>query len=304
MTLIDGRMQFRVTPASEADSDKQGAVAFTWLDLAGEEEDSYLLVVEDQPNEKIAEFELTMYRCMWERDNNRDAKDAKKEELMAYGSAANTHRHVAQQLNGVHNRIEHSADPSAAPAKTTSASSSRQTSPKKPLFRAPSPSSSDDEVADELTSAISKLNVGSGAAQATATQATPAKKPSAAEKGKSPASASKMYPSQPLLESTPLPAARSAFSTPAKSPARANVVKSEPEPEPLPQEAASAIPSQADIANATRDPPDERQLMLSEECDINLFDAATALFMQQEANVVATLWLVRNQAYTCKLATY
>lgn len=87
VTLIDGRMQFRVSQASQTDSDKSGAVAFTWIDLAGEEEDSYLLVVEDQPKEKIAEFELTMYRCMWERDNNRDAKDARKEELMAYGSA-------------------------------------------------------------------------------------------------------------------------------------------------------------------------------------------------------------------------
>lgn len=40
--------------------------------------------------------------------------------------------------------------------------------------------------------------------------------------------------------------------------------------------------------------------MLSEECDINLFDAATSLFMLQEGSVVASLWLVRNQAYTCK----
>lgn len=84
MTLIDGRMQFRITPASETDSDKPGAVALAWLDLAGDEDDSYLLVVEDQPTEKVAEFELMMYRCMWERDNNRDAKDAKKEELMLY----------------------------------------------------------------------------------------------------------------------------------------------------------------------------------------------------------------------------
>ena len=42
--------------------------------------------------------------------------------------------------------------------------------------------------------------------------------------------------------------------------------------------------------------------MLSEECDINLFDKATGMFMLQEANVLATLWLVSGQAYTCWLS--
>lgn len=202
------------------------------------------------------------------------------------------------------NSVEHSAEP-APVATTSSASSSRQTSPKKPLFRAPSPSSSDDEVADELTAAISKLNVGKEAAANPAVSATPARKPTtgaSADKGKSPASASKMYPAQPVLESTPLPPTISASNTPSKQSAKPAVVvaDSEPEPEPEPEAPAAGLPSQADIANATRDPPDERQLMLSEECDINLFDTATALFMQQEANVVASLWLVRNQAYTCE----
>lgn len=44
--LIDGRMNFTVGPASETDSDKPGAAAFTWLDLAGEEEDSFLFVAD------------------------------------------------------------------------------------------------------------------------------------------------------------------------------------------------------------------------------------------------------------------
>ena len=200
--------------------------------------------------------------------------------------------------------VEHSVE--AAPATTISASSSAHNTPKKPLFRAPSPSSSDDEVADELTAAIAQLKVGSGAGAGTSTSAapwsiTPQKKVvgTVADKGKSPASASKMYPTAPVLEASDLPAISSASSTPAKQATNVKAVVVEPEPESEPEEPVSGIPSQADIANATRDPPDERQLMLSEECDINLFDTATSLFMQQEGNVVASLWLVRNQAYTC-----
>lgn len=66
-------------------------------------------------------------------------------------------------------------------------------------------------------------------------------------------------------------------------------------------EEVEAGPSQADIAAATRDAPDGRRLMISEECDINLFDKATGMFMLQEATVVASLWLVSKQAYTCWL---
>ena len=75
VSLIDARMNFTVAPASEIDSDRSGAVAFTWLDLAGEDEDSYLFVVEGVVKEEIVTFEQIMYRCMWERENNRDFKD-------------------------------------------------------------------------------------------------------------------------------------------------------------------------------------------------------------------------------------
>lgn len=42
--------------------------------------------------------------------------------------------------------------------------------------------------------------------------------------------------------------------------------------------------------------------MISEECDINLYDKATGLFMLQEDKVVASLWLVKGQTYYCWLS--
>ena len=83
VSLIDARMNFTVGPASETDSDKAGAVAFSWLDLAGEDEDSFLFVAETD-NAKIEAFEQIMYRCMWERENNRDSKDVKELDLEEY----------------------------------------------------------------------------------------------------------------------------------------------------------------------------------------------------------------------------
>lgn len=77
-------MRFTVQPASETDSDKPNALALTWLDLAGEEEDSFLIVVENATAEHVAQFELIMYRCMWEREHNADAKNVGVEELMTY----------------------------------------------------------------------------------------------------------------------------------------------------------------------------------------------------------------------------
>lgn len=73
-----------VQPASESDSDKPGATAFTWLDLAGEEEDSFLFVIEGVSREDIEDFETTMYRCMWEREHMKDSKDINQAELEVY----------------------------------------------------------------------------------------------------------------------------------------------------------------------------------------------------------------------------
>jgi hypothetical protein len=77
-------MDFKIQPASESDSNEPGAMALTWLDLAGEEEDSFLFVIEGAAKGKISAFELIMYRCMWERQHNAEAKDVKDEELLAY----------------------------------------------------------------------------------------------------------------------------------------------------------------------------------------------------------------------------
>ncbi len=41
-------------------------------------------MVENATPEQVAEFEMIMYRCMWERDHNAEAKDIKTEQLMAY----------------------------------------------------------------------------------------------------------------------------------------------------------------------------------------------------------------------------
>ena len=84
VSLIDPHMDFKIQPANETDSEKPGAMALTWLDLAGGEEDSFLFVVEGAAKGEISAFELIMYRCMWEREHNADAKDVKDAELLTY----------------------------------------------------------------------------------------------------------------------------------------------------------------------------------------------------------------------------
>lgn len=84
VSLIDPHMDFKIQPASEADSDKPGAMALTWLDLAGEEEDSFLFVAEGASKNEIKNLEFIIYRCMWERQHNADGKDVKDDELLQY----------------------------------------------------------------------------------------------------------------------------------------------------------------------------------------------------------------------------
>jgi hypothetical protein len=80
-----------------------------------------------------------------------------------------------------------------------------------------------------------------------------------------------------------------------------SVKKEEPEAV-APIQREEAGPTQEDITNATYDPPDDRKLMISEECDLNLFDKATGMFMLQEANVVSSLWLVKGKSFSCWLS--
>ncbi|CAD6578150.1 MAG: hypothetical protein CYPHOPRED_000460 [Cyphobasidiales sp. Tagirdzhanova-0007] len=274
VSLIDARMNFTVAPASEIDSDRSGAVAFTWLDLAGEDEDSYLFVVEGVVKEEIVTFEQIMYRCMWERENNRDFKDGSN----------------LSELEGY--KINSQPASPAAPSKVSP--------PKKkaPLFRPPSPSSSDDEVADELTSQVSKLKLGSVDTSGPAMFPVTSSTTTASSKGKGRAltSTSPSVTSKPSsAKASPAPA-KAQMREPSAEPAPIPPTIREPEPE------SAATPSQSEIANAAYDPPDGRKLMLSEECDINLFDKATAMFMLQEASVLSTLWLVSGHAYTCWLS--
>lgn len=76
-------MRLTVTPASDTDSDRPDAIAFEWMDLAGEE-DSFLFVAEGASKEDIDNFEMTVYSCMWERANNKDSKDVKAADIMKY----------------------------------------------------------------------------------------------------------------------------------------------------------------------------------------------------------------------------
>lgn len=198
-----------------------------------------------------------------------------------------------------------SSAPPTQTARPPAATPSKQETPKskKPLFRAPSPSSSDDEVADELTAHIAKLNVSSDnsrtsphsntkalADSGVSPSVTPSKGKGKAKEEDSPAPV--MYPVIPANDE------EEQIQMPAAAPSPARVKKEEAKPEP-PVEAA---PTQEEITNATYDPPDDRKLMITEECDLNLFDKATGMFMLQEANVVSSLWLVKGQTFTCWLS--
>lgn len=167
---------------------------------------------------------------------------------------------------------------------------------KKPLFRAPSPSSSDDDVADQLTAQVAKMNVSTEKGASPPHARAPVASPTASSKGKGRASEDApvpvMYPVIPAEDPEPI--------LPSASVSPAKVKKEEPEPAPpIPEETA---PTQEDITNATYDPPDDRKLMISEDCDLNLFDKATGMFMLQEAGVVSSLWLVKGQTFTCWLS--
>lgn len=173
---------------------------------------------------------------------------------------------------------------------------------KKPLFRPPSPSSSDDEVADELTAHIAKLNVSS---DKTRSPSPPRDKaaghpvgatPSPKGKGRALESSSPapvMYPVLPTSEEADAPYQPAAVASPVRAKSR--------EPTPAPTASEEAAPTQEEISKAARDPPDDRKRMISEECDLNLFDKATGTFMLQEAGVISSIWLTKREAYTCWL---
>jgi hypothetical protein len=209
-----------------------------------------------------------------------------------------------------------SEDP--APRASSTAATPSPKKSKKPLFRPASPSSSDDEVADELTSLASKLKLDSEPAPASPPQTSSAYGTPASVNGKQPASTAK----QTTPKSVSKVDSPSSIKPVSKGKARAvtpevervyptlqepeSESQAEYESEPVvkveePEPEMEAGPTQAEIADATYDPPDGRKMMLAETCDINLFDKATAMFMLQEANVLASLWLVSKQAYTCWL---
>ncbi|KAL7008646.1 Vacuolar import and degradation protein 27 [Cystobasidiomycetes sp. EMM_F5] len=294
--LIDARMQFTIQPASAADSDSPDAIAYTYVDSVSEE-DSYMLVVEDATKEEREEFEMTIYRCMWEVDNMADAKNVSRAELLQY------RRFVEPQAPKPVAVPVTAATPKPRSTHTKTPSPIKKT----PLFRAPSPSSSsDDEVADQLTSQIAKLQVSPGSARGQA--ASIASSPSKADSASSPPRRVSASPQPPIRTSyedkgksrdlneylaTPALAPPSSGSAPLRG---AQVAEAEPEPE------ADPAPSKQDISNATRDPPDGRQLLITETCDINLYDAATGMFMLQENAVVTSLWLVQHKDYSCWLS--
>ena len=292
-------MRFAVSPANPADSDVAGAKALTWLDLTVEEEDSYLLVVEGVSDDELGDFELTMHKCMWERDNMTDSAGAPAAELRAY-------------------KVVKQPSPAARSPQRSSPSSKKASpvSTKKPLFRAPSPSSSEDEIADELTKQINKLQV-SQAAPALVSKASPktgrtskiATSPprqtlppkseapvASSSKGKG--KAVEYDPEgtiEPLYGSSRIAAHDTSSREAARKSKTASKVEAPPEPE-------SDLPTRADVAAMIRDPPDEKRLILAESCELHVFDSATLMFMSQANNTLSSLWLVQRKDCNCWLS--
>lgn len=289
-------MRFAVSPANPADSDVAGAKALTWLDLTVEEEDSYLLVVEGLSDDELSEFELTMHKCMWERDNMTDSAGAPAAELRAY-------------------KVVKQPSPAACSPQRSSPSSKKASpvSTKKPLFRAPSPSSSEDNVADELTNQITNLQVTTPAAGSKSPRAGRTSKiatspprqilPSKSEapfasssKGKG--KAVEYDPEgaiEPLYGSSRIAAHDTSSREAARKSKTASKVEAPPEPE-------SDLPTRADVAAMIRDPPDEKRLILAESCELHVFDSATLMFMSQANNTLSSLWLVQRKDCNCWLS--
>jgi hypothetical protein len=63
---------------------------------------------------------------------------------------------------------------------------------------------------------------------------------------------------------------------------------------------AAAAATAAEVDAAVDMPPDDRSLLLSEVAELHLYDKATGMFMLQEKDVQANLWLVAGESFPCK----
>lgn len=88
-------------------------------------------------------------------------------------------------------------------------------------------------------------------------------------------------------EDVPTPSARAAGKQRA----------TEPEPAGIP----SGQLNVEDVAATVTNPPDDRSLLLSETADLCLYDQATEMFMLQEKEVQANLWIVKGVEFPCEL---
>ncbi|GAA94528.1 hypothetical protein E5Q_01180 [Mixia osmundae IAM 14324] len=141
-------------------------------------------------------------------------------------------------------------------------SSTLSRSAQQPLFRPPSSDEEDDDVSSQLA------NVSLSGPPAS-TRAPPVGAP------------------------PDLLAAGVVGATPRSSKGKGRASEIEPAP--------SAADTRDQIDKAVTLPPDRRNLISSETADLNLYDAATGVFMPQEKAVQASLWLVQGQKFPCWL---
>jgi hypothetical protein len=85
--LIDESLAFTSALATPDDSEVAGAHCFSWDDLAGDLDDSYLFVTRGWPDVKedhVAAFEDAVRRCMYERKYQQSSAEAGEDELAEF----------------------------------------------------------------------------------------------------------------------------------------------------------------------------------------------------------------------------
>ncbi|GAA5977039.1 hypothetical protein JCM11641_001283 [Rhodosporidiobolus odoratus] len=278
--LLDASLFLSLGPSLDPSITSPLPLSYTWLDPDGDgpdDEFEFVLPSEGAVAEQQArEFERLCWRCMWERKENRDWPEDESE-------AERVEQGLEEEF-----KVERSPQPAAATSSLypSLSSSSATASPslasrpptKSPLFRASSPSSSDEE--DDLPPRASSAPDSDSEGEDSFAEATRGYISAPGEdEDEEDELAAQLMQKATITPSSPAKSATQGKGKGKASAAAAAAVDDIAEPVPLPPK--PCVPA----ATSSPDVP-----VLSITASLHLYDRATGLFMQQDASVRAGLY--------------
>ncbi|GAA5914153.1 hypothetical protein JCM8208_003921 [Rhodotorula glutinis] len=293
-------------PTATSSPDEPRPWSFTWLDPDGDSPDDefeFVLPASRNPRHEQAarDFERLCWRCMWERREGRDwpsdDRDAQQAELHLEDDFKVERAAAPPAPSPLYPTLPAGSSALSTPSRTSAASSPYgtplETAPvaarapaKTPLFRSSTPGSDDDEDDDN---------------DAPVAQPQDADGESDDEGGVAPSDSDDELAQQlqnKAVLAPPVPAPVAPATTPAKAKGKAKASSSTAPtavlddpyapavrrpPPPAPPSASSSSAAAAAAGSA----PDK---LLSVSASLHLYDRATGLFMQQDADVRAELY--------------